>query len=129
MSMLNRLANVNNPYQGSARRVLCVCSAGLLRSPTTAVVLANEPFNYNTRAAGTSDEFALVPVDQALLTWANEIVCMQLEHFTKITALLNEHNLANRSVTVLDIPDNFPYRDPVLMKIIKDKYLEAHKGP
>lgn len=81
MSMLNRLANVNNPYQGSARRVLCVCSAGLLRSPTTAVVLANEPFNYNTRAAGTSDEFALVPVDQALLTWANEIVCMQLEHF------------------------------------------------
>ncbi len=41
-----------NPYQGKYKRVLCVCSAGVLRSATTAVVLSKEPFNFNTRSAG-----------------------------------------------------------------------------
>ncbi len=35
----NRWGNIDNPYQGSAKKVLCVCSAGMLRSPTAANVL------------------------------------------------------------------------------------------
>jgi len=64
MSLRNRIHNSSNPYQGKFKRVLCVCSAGLLRSPTTAFVLSQEPYNYNTRAAGIVDDYALVPVDE-----------------------------------------------------------------
>ena len=41
-STLNQLANINNPYQGKSKKVLCLCSAGLLRSPTAANVLHRE---------------------------------------------------------------------------------------
>ena len=47
MSKMNRLANTQNKYQGKYKKVLCVCSAGLLRSPTAALVLSQEPFNFN----------------------------------------------------------------------------------
>jgi predicted protein tyrosine phosphatase len=75
-SNFNRLGNCGNRFQGGRNRVLCVCSAGMLRSPTIAWVLSNEPYGFNTRAAGISDEYALIPVDEVLLSWADEIVCV-----------------------------------------------------
>lgn len=114
MSKLNRLANAHNEYQGSTKKVLCVCSAGLLRSPTAAVVLSQEPFNYNTRACGATLEYALVPLDDVLLHWADEIVCMEQEHADKIKT--------DKPVIVLDIEDNYPYRHPDLMSLIKERY-------
>lgn len=121
MSFLNRLGNCMNPYQGDNKRVLCVCSAGLLRSPTAAFVLSQEPYNYNTRAAGITKEYALVVVDDVLITWADEIVCMnagqQKQLMSKVKALKR-----NTPVIDLDIPDSFAYRDPELIKLIKEKY-------
>lgn len=58
----NRAFVVGNSAQGRFRKVLCVCSAGVLRSPTAAWVFSNAPFNCNTRSAGTED-CALVRVD------------------------------------------------------------------
>ena len=63
MSTMNRLANTHNPYQGDFKKVLCVCSAGLLRSPSTAFVLSQDPFNFNTIAAGINEDYALIVVD------------------------------------------------------------------
>lgn len=122
MSFMNRLGNCTNPYQGGFKRVLCVCSAGLLRSPTAAFVLSQEPYNYNTRAAGISDEYALVEVDDVLLTWADEIVCMDTDQQTELENRLMKLGLDNTNVICLGIPDSFAYRDPVLMKMIKDSY-------
>lgn len=124
MGMMNRLGNAKNPYQGDHKKVLCVCSAGLLRSPTTAVVLSQEPFNYNTRAAGVSTEYALVEVDQVLLTWADEIVCMEDWHQDALEGLLKKFGI-EKKVYNLDVPDRYPYRHPELMKIIKENYLKA----
>lgn len=45
----NQLANVGNRFQTKTKKVLCVCSAGLLRSPTLANVL-NLKYGFNTRA-------------------------------------------------------------------------------
>lgn len=73
---MNRKWNSHNEYQGKHKRVLCVCSAGLLRSPTAAWVLSNPPYNFNTRAAGIDVGHALIPVDDVLIEWADEIVCM-----------------------------------------------------
>ena len=118
MSLMNRLGNAHNPFQGNYKKVLCVCSAGLLRSPTAALVLSQEPYNFNTRAAGLEPDFALVSVDDVLLEWADEIVCMTQEQ---------AHALATRTeklIVCLDIPDSYAYRDSQLMKLIKEKYEE-----
>ena len=72
----NQLGVVFNAYQGSHRKVLTVCSAGCLRSPTAAHILSSPPWNFNTRCAGTSQEYAIVPVTEALIIWANVIVVM-----------------------------------------------------
>ena len=67
----NQMANTQNRAQGNAVKALCVCSAGLLRSPSIAKYLAEK--GYNTRACGTSQEYALIPLSPALVYWADEI--------------------------------------------------------
>lgn len=121
---MNRLGNCKNPFQGSYKKVLCVCSAGLLRSPTAALVLSQEPFNFNTRAAGISNEYALILVDQVLISWADEIVVMTKEQRHKIEVLLHKMGIP-KSVVCLDIPDNFAYRDAELQKLIAGNYQAA----
>ena len=117
---MNRLHNCKNPYQGSYKKVLSVCSAGLLRSPTIAWVLSQDPYNYNTRACGIHD-YALVPLDRVLLTWADEIVCVQSDHEGVVQRLLTDYNL-NTPIVNLMIPDNFEYRDPELIEMIRRVY-------
>jgi predicted protein tyrosine phosphatase len=116
--LMNRLGNCKNSYQGSFKRVLCVCSAGLLRSPTTAVVLSQAPYNFNTRAAGLVPEFALVPVDKVLMMWADEVVCMTSDQKKTL------ENMARPGLNVicLNIEDSFAYRDPQLMELIRNTY-------
>lgn len=120
--LMNRLGNCSNPYQGTAKKVLCICSAGLLRSPTTAEVLSRAPFNYNTRAVGLEREFALIPVDPVLLAWADEIVCMTENQVPKLKAMMN---MAKTPIICLNINDSYPYRDPELKRLIVKKYNEA----
>ena len=124
--MMNRLWNMNNHYQHMDRysRVLCLCSAGLLRSPTAAVVLSGEPFNFNTRAAGVEESYALVPVDEVLIQWADQIVCMTKDH-KQILVEKFGHLTADKTIHVLEIPDNFAYRDKKLVKMIKERYVEV----
>lgn len=118
--MLNRLHNCKNPYQGNFKTVLAVCSAGLLRSPTVAWVLGQDPWNYNCRAAGVHD-YALIPVDKVLLTWADEIVCLEKRHEIIVRGLLEEYEL-KRPVGILAIPDDFEYRSKELIRRIKEFY-------
>lgn len=123
MISMNRLANAANPYQGKFKKVLCVCSAGLLRSPTAAFVLSQEPFNFNTRASGLDPDFALIPVDDVLLAWADEIVCMSKSQSIELC------EQTNKPVICLDISDSFVYRDPELMRLIHVNYLRATEKP
>ena len=58
----NQMGVIFNAYQGKHKKVLTVCSAGCLRSPTAAHILSSDPWNFNTRAAGISLEYAIVPV-------------------------------------------------------------------
>lgn len=121
---MNRMWNTKNFNQGPQKRVLALCSAGLLRSPTVAWVLGNTPYDYNTRAAGTSWEFALVGVDPVLIEWADEIVCVSAEIRDRLVAYVaeNEIDLSGKPVVVLDIPDIYQRRAPALVKLIEDQY-------
>ena len=115
----NRISNCGNSFQGQYKKVLCVCSAGLLRSPTAAFVLSNEPFNCNTRAAGLVKEFALIPVDEVLLEWADEIVCMESNQKEALKKLTQKH------VICLEIEDSHDYRSESLIRLITQKYADA----
>lgn len=117
MSMMNKLGNCHNVYQGTEKRVLCVCSAGLLRSPTMARVLA-ETYNYNTRAAGMAEEYALIDVNDVLIEWADEIVVAEdwmgveiMKRFPSVTKYIS-----------LDLPDIYERMNPKLVKLIKERY-------
>ena len=125
MTEMNRLANAKNPFQGDAKKVLCICSAGLLRSPTAAVVL-NKTYGFNTRAVGCSDEYALIPVEITHLYWADEVVCVSNRVFEDMNAQFGEDPIyVGSDITVLSVPDRYKYMDPELQKIILRQYAEA----
>ena len=108
----NALWNCKNPFQGKYEKILCVCSAGLLRSPTIAWVLGNN--GYNTRAVGIHD-YALIPIDPVLVEWADKIVAAD----TNIKVFLeNEYKI--KDVINLGIPDQFEFREPKLIKLIEE---------
>lgn len=122
-SSRNQLGNTRNMYQTEAKRVLVVCSAGLLRSPTGANVLHRE-FGYNTRAAGSSEDFALIPVSEALIYWADEIVFVNSGNFHECKYYNEElWPLLERKAIVLDIEDDFCWNDQQL----KEQFLHQYK--
>ena len=128
-SSMNALHNVTNPYQGKDKRVLCLCSAGCLRSPSCATILQNK-YGYNTRSAGVSD-YALIPVNTALLKWADEIICVEQDVFDTLMNDLNKYEESNgerielQNIIVLDIPDIYERMNPTLQRIIIEQYEEA----
>ena len=124
---MNKYGVHSNQFQGDYKRVLTVCSANMLRSPTIAHVLSAEPYNFNTRSAGTAG-FALIPVTEDLLVWADEIVCADTEHALDVRQQLMEFQL-DKPVINLNIPDIYEYRNPELIKLIKERYAERTAGP
>lgn len=116
----NRIANVGNRFQGDRKKVLCVCSAGLLRSPTLAWILSNEPFGYNTRAVGTSSEYALIPLEEVHLRWADAVVFVDEGNY-RIAKYDYEDLLNNMECHVLQIPDQYPFRDEKLVEIATEE--------
>ena len=125
----NQLGVVQNAYQGRHRRVLTVCSAGCLRSPTAAHILSSPPWNFNTRCAGTSLEYAIVPVTEALVIWADDVLVMdsfQQKIINDMQNKLAEEMDSYEYVRVinLDIPDEYDYRNPKLVEIMTAKFTE-----
>jgi predicted protein tyrosine phosphatase len=124
----NHLAILNNKCQGNSQRILCVCSAGVLRSPTAAWVLSNSPFNFNTRSCGTS-ELALIPLTRELLIWADEIVCMEEEHALAVNEMMTKEVLVAYEDTwplvhILHIPDEYDFRENTLVAIMNRQFQE-----
>ena len=116
----------SNSYQGDYKRVLTVCSANMLRSPTIAHVLSAEPYNFNTRSAGIAG-FALIPVTEELLMWADEVVCADTEHALHIRDKLMQYQL-DKPIVNLNIPDIYEYRNPKLIELIKERYEQRTAG-
>jgi len=116
----------SNSYQGDYKRVLTVCSANMLRSPTIAHVLSAEPYNFNTRSAGTQF-YALIPVTEDLLMWADEVVCADTEHALYIRDKMIEYML-DKPIINLNIPDIYEYRNPELIELIKERYGQRTAG-
>lgn len=125
MVSMNKLGIIQNPHQGTYKRVLCVCSSGILRSPTAAIVLWKE-YGYNTRAAGIDEEFSLIYVNEALAMWADEVVFMQEGHRNGYEAkYLGARLFDQQKHYVLGIEDDYEYMSQDLQKLISDRYARA----
>ena len=111
---------VRNPYQGTDKKVLFVCSMGILRSATGARLYAPK---YNTRTAGSWRD-ALVPITPILIAWADEIVFVNQENYEQVVAELDGEafTFVNDKSKVLDIPDQYPHMHPELIKAFKEQY-------
>jgi predicted protein tyrosine phosphatase len=107
-----------NPYQGTDKKVLFVCSMGILRSATAARLYAGK---YNTRAAGTWGD-ALIPITNMLLAWANEIVFVNKENYEQAVGEFGEDIFKMKPTRVLDIPDDHPHMHPELIKAFNQQY-------
>ena len=129
----NQLGVVQNPYQRDYKKVLCVCLAGCLRSPTAAHILSSSPWNYNTRAVGLDKDFAIIPITPALLVWADLVLVMdtdqqkavndmQMDVFNAMDDQMFDYQF--KQVLSLDIQDDYDYRDPVLVKLMTAKFME-----
>jgi predicted protein tyrosine phosphatase len=103
-----------NPYQGKDKKVVFVCSMGILRSATGARLYAHK---YNTRSAGTYPD-ALVPLSRPLVQWADELV------------FVNEHNykmaLQQYPIDGTDVPFNMLIKDKAKVLNIPDTYEHMH---
>ena len=111
----NRLANTKNLFQTETLKVLCVCSAGLLRSPSLANWLHKE-FGFNTRAVGWNNEYALIPLESTHLFWADKVVCVEKTVSDMVELACEESNNDKGKIVTLDIPDSFSWMDEELLE-------------
>jgi predicted protein tyrosine phosphatase len=101
-----------------ARNVLFICSQNRLRSPTAEQVFADWP-GIETASAGLN-QGADNPVPPELLEWADVIFVMERAHRAKLSAKFKPH-LGNKRVICLDIPDEYEFMEPGLVRLLKAK--------
>jgi len=119
---MNQLYNIGNVFQGDTKKVLTVCSAGLLRSATLQNFLIRE-YGYNVRNCGTVESYALIPISEALVLWADEIIFVNRENFDKVRDELEKLDVVNKCY-VLDIPDIYTFNAPELIDLCKIQYAD-----
>lgn len=109
-------APYDNPFQGKDKKLLFVCSAGLLRSPTGASLYNKK--GYNTRSCGSAS-YALIPLSANLIAWADHIIFVNGENADEAARTFHktgsEEDLIRKQI-VLNIPDNFDYNSPDLQQ-------------
>lgn len=98
------------------RHYLFVCSQNKLRSPTAEHIFADVP-GIATMSAGTNND-AENPLTGELVAWADFIFVMERQHRNK---LQSQHRAAlkDKRVVVLDIPDEYDFMDPALMRLLR----------
>jgi predicted protein tyrosine phosphatase len=98
--------------------VLFVCSANRLRSPTAEQVFSTWP-GVETDSAGLSAG-ASVLLSSEQVDWADIIFVMEKTHRNKLTRQFRAR-LKNKRVVCLDIPDEYDFMDPDLVRILENK--------
>lgn len=116
----NQEYNVHNRHQGTTKKVLCVCSAGLLRSATLQNFLIRE-YGYNVRNCGTEEDYALIPISEALIKWADEIVFVNNNNYKRVEKWIQDFEATTKTF-ILDIPDIYSFNDPELIQECKQQY-------
>lgn len=100
------------------KRVLFICSQNRLRSPTAEQVFSTWP-GVEVASAGLNDD-AETPVSSELLEWAQIIFVMEKAHRNRLSKKFGAA-IKNQRVICLDIPDEYEFMDPELVKRLRAK--------
>ena len=102
--------------------LLFVCTANKLRSATAETVF-NEYEGIEAIGAGT-DKDAPTTVSSDLVEWADVIFVMEQTHKNKVKRLFHRL-LKNKRLLVLDIPDDYDFMQPELIRLLKARVGKA----
>jgi protein-tyrosine phosphatase len=97
--------------------ILFICSRNKRRSATAEALFRNHP-EHSVQSAGTA-ESAVRRVTENLILWADTIFVMEKRHRE---ILKERHNttLENKTIIILDIPDEYEYMDEELIEMLQD---------
>jgi predicted protein tyrosine phosphatase len=105
-------------FARQVKHVLFICSQNRLRSPTAEQVFSGYP-GVECASAGLNRD-ADHPLTPELVEWAEVIFVMEKAHLTKLSSRFKRY-LGNKRVVCLDIPDEYEFMDPVLVRLLKAK--------
>jgi predicted protein tyrosine phosphatase len=100
------------------KRALFICSQNRLRSPTAEQVFSTWP-GVETDSAGLGGD-ANVPLSPEQIAWADIIFVMEKTHRSRLGAKFRRH-LNGKRVICLDIPDDYDYMQPELIRLLEAK--------
>lgn len=100
------------------KNVLFVCSQNRLRSPTAEQVFSSRQ-DLEVVSAGTNHD-ADNPLTSELVSWANVIVVMEKAHRSKVQKQFRS-SLGGKRLICLDIPDEYEFMDPALVKLLQTR--------
>jgi predicted protein tyrosine phosphatase len=95
------------------RNILFICSRNQWRSPTAEQIWRKHP-TLSVRSAGTSPS-ARRKVSEGDIRWAEIIFVMEEKHKSRLVAEFTRL-IENKTIHVLDIPDEYKYMDPELVE-------------
>jgi predicted protein tyrosine phosphatase len=101
-----------------AKRVLFVCSANRLRSPTAELLFSSWP-GLEVSSAGVDPE-AVRRIDETMVAEADIIFCMERRHRDKLRRRFRAA-VGARPVIVLGIPDEYERNQPELIELLREK--------
>ena len=100
------------------QKLLFVCSQNKRRSLTAEKLFAQSQY-YDVRSAGT-EQRARVKLTEGMLGWADRVFVMERKHADRICQYFPD--LAEtKTVTILDIPDDFTFMDEELIDILRHR--------
>ena len=100
------------------RRVLFLCSRNRLRSPTAEQVFGTRD-DLEVASAGLSPD-AETPCTPELVQWADIIFVMEKSQRTKLATGFRRY-LKRAKVVCLDIPDDFEFMAPDLVRLLAER--------
>lgn len=100
------------------KRVLFICSQNRLRSPTAEQVFSSNPA-LEVASAGLNTG-AQNPVTPELIDWADLVFVMEKAHRNKLSKKFRS-SLSGKRIVCLDIPDEYEYMEPLLVKLLNEK--------
>ena len=100
----------------TVKRVLFICSQNRLRSPTAEQVFSSWE-GIEVASAGLNSDADTVVTPESL-EWAAVIFVMEKSHRNKLSKKFRAH-LNGKRIICLNIPDEFQFMDPGLVKLLK----------
>lgn len=100
------------------QKLLFVCTENKLRSPTAEVVFSQYEGVQAISCGTNSDSETVVSGD--LIEWADIVLVMEKRHKIKVMDKY-KNLLKNKRLVCLDVPDNYRYMQPELVRLLKAK--------